>query len=58
MQTWEEAGKMQGWKIFIDLPTRTEFRNDNREDDFVTDSKGEAAWQELCEYMGIHRQNG
>ena len=55
MQTWEEAAKAQGWKVFIDLPTRTEFRNDTREDDFVTDAKCEVAWQELCEFMGIRR---
>ena len=55
MKTWEQAATENGWRIFIDLPTRTEFRHPNREDDYVTDAKGEAAWRELCEFMGINR---
>ena len=55
MQTWEEAARAAGWSIFIDLPSRTEFRHVEREDDFVTDFKGEAAWKELCNFMRITR---
>jgi hypothetical protein len=55
MRTWETAAREAGWTIFIDLPSRTEFRNPNLEDDFVTDRKGEIAWRELCEFVGIVR---
>jgi hypothetical protein len=55
MQTWEEAARSAGWSIFIDLPSRTEFRHLEEEDDFVTDLKGEAAWKELCDFMRIAR---
>ena len=53
MRTWEEAAKANGWKLFIDLPTRTEFRHSSRDEDYMTDLKGEAAWKELCELEGI-----
>lgn len=53
MQTWKEAAEAAGWKLFIDLPTRTEFRHTTRDADFVTDEKGEAAWKALCEIAGI-----
>jgi len=55
MQTWEEAAQAEGWKVFIDLPSRTEFRHDTLDNDYVTDRKGEAAWKELCEFIGIRR---
>ena len=45
MRTWQEAAEAAGWRVFIDLPSRTEFRHPDREDDFMTDSKGEAAWR-------------
>jgi len=55
MRTWQEAAEAAGWRVFIDLPSRTEFRHPDREDDFMTDAKGEAAWRELCEFMCINR---
>lgn len=55
MRTWEAAAREAGWTIFIDLPSRMEFRHNTRDADYVTDSKGEVAWRELCEMDGIKR---
>jgi hypothetical protein len=55
MRTWEAAAREAGWTIFMDLPSRTEFRHSNSDADYVTDTKGEAAWRELCELAGITR---